>query len=119
MAAGRKNALTLELHGTQETLRFEQERPERLWRGLREGSQPLVRDPATASADSARLQKIPAAHPMGYQDAFNAFIADAYAPVAGDHPEGLPTFEDGHRAVVITETVLASAATGSWTEVPA
>lgn len=119
MAAGRKNALSLELHGTNETLRFEQERPEELWRGLRDGSQLLLRDPATASPDSARLQKVPAGHAMGYQDAFDGFMADVYAAVEGGAPEGLPTFEDGLRAVVLTEAVLASAVDGRWVEVPA
>lgn len=118
MAAGRKNALTLELHGSRQTLRFEQERPEELWIGMRAESRLLLRDPATSSADAARLQRLPAGHPMGYQDAFNAFVTDVYAAVRGEQPEGLPTFEDGRRAAVLTEAVLASAADGGrWTEV--
>lgn len=120
MAPGRKNALTLELHGTIESLRFEQERPEELWVGGRERSHVLLRDPATAVPDSARLQRVPSGHPMGYQDAFNGFIADVYAAVAGHTPEGMPTFADGLRAAVLTDAVLASAATGGrWMEVDA
>ncbi len=119
MAAGRKNALTIELHGAQRSVRFEQERPEELWIGDRDGSRWLLRDPATASPDSARLQRVPAGHPMGYQDAFDAFVADAYAAVAGAAPDGLPTFADGLRAAVITDAVLAAAASGSWIEVNA
>ncbi len=120
MAAGRKNALTLELHGANQTVRFEQERPEELWIGERGASQMLLRDPATASDDAARLQRVPAGHPMGYQDAFNGFMADAYAAMRGAEPEGLPTFADGYRAAVLTEAVLGSAARGGeWTEVAA
>lgn len=120
MAPGRKNALTLEVHGSQETLRFEQERPEELWLGARGESKLLVRDPATAQPDAARLSRVPAGHAMGYQDAFNGFTADVYAAVAGAAPDGLPTFVDGHRAAVLTEAVLASAAdNGAWTEIPA
>lgn len=118
MAAGRKNALTVEFHGAHETVRFEQERAEELWIGGRSGSQLLLRDPATASPDSLRLQHVPAGHPMGYQDAFNGFISDVYAAVRGAQPEGLPTFADGLRAAVLTDAVLASAAGGNWTEVP-
>ncbi|GAA3911970.1 Gfo/Idh/MocA family protein [Microbacterium invictum] len=118
MAAGRKNALVVEFHGANESVRFEQERPEELWIGARDSSRVLLRDPATASPDSARLQRMPAGHPMGYQDAFNSFVADVYAAVGGAHPEGLPTFADGLRAAVLTEAVLASAATGQWIEVP-
>ncbi|MGJ0388921.1 Gfo/Idh/MocA family protein [Microbacterium sp. CGR1] len=120
MAAGRKNALTLELHGSLQSLRFEQERPEELWVGMRRESHILLRDPATAAPDSARLQRVPAGHAMGYQDAFNGFIADVYAAIGGADPMGLPTFEDGYRSAVLTEAVLASAATdGRWTEVAA
>jgi len=120
MAAGRKNALTLELHGSQQSVRFEQERPEELWIGERSGSRMLLRDPATAAPDAARLQRVPAGHAMGYQDAFNGFMADAYAAMRGAAPEGLPTFADGYRAAVLTEAVLHSAAhDGQWTEVAA
>lgn len=120
MAAGRKNALTIELHGSRQSLRFEQERPEQLWVGMRRESRVLLRDPATAASDSARLQRVPSGHTMGYQDAFNGFIADVYAAIGGAHPTGLPTFEDGYRSAVLTEAVLASAATdGRWTEVAA
>lgn len=120
MAAGRKNALTLEIHGTRQSLRFEQERPEELWIGMREESRLLLRDPLTAAPDSARLQHVPSGHAMGYQDAFNGFIADVYAAIGGETPDGLPTFEDGLRSAVLTEAVLASAvADGRWTEVAA
>ncbi len=120
MAAGRKNALTLELHGSRQSLRFEQERPEELWVGMRDESRILLRDPLAAAEDSARLQRVPAGHSMGYQDAFNGFMADVYAAVGGEHRDGLPTFEDGYRSAVLTEAVLASAADGGrWTEVAA
>ncbi len=119
MAPGRKNALVVELHGSHESLRFAQERPEELWVGSRAGSQLLLRDPAIAAPDAARLQPLPAGHPMGYQDAFDAFVADVYAAIGGARPEGLPTFADGLRAAVLTDAVLRSAASGAWIEVPA
>lgn len=117
MSAGRKNALTLELHGTRRSARFDQENPELLWIGDRAGSQLLLRDPQTAHPDASRLQTVPAGHAMGYQDAFTAFVADTYAAVAGASPEGLPTFVDGWRAALITDAVLASAEAGTWIEV--
>ncbi|MGM1016902.1 MAG: Gfo/Idh/MocA family protein [Actinomycetota bacterium] len=120
MAAGRKNALTLELHGTAESIRFEQERPEELWIGARGESRLLLRDPSVAEPDAARLSRVPAGHSMGYQDAFNGFMADVYSAIGGVVPDGLPTFADGHRAAVLTEGVLASAADdGRWIEVTA
>ena len=56
---------------------------------------------------------------MGYQDACNAFVADAYAAVRGARVDGLPTFDDGLRAARLTEAVLASAASGQWIDVTA
>ncbi|MFC8679895.1 Gfo/Idh/MocA family protein [Microbacterium ureisolvens] len=119
MAPGRKNALVLELHGTRRSIRFDQERPEELWIGARKASRLLLRDPVTADADSARLQTVPAGHPMGYQDAFDNFVADVYAAIGGAEPDGLPTFADGLRAAVLTEAVLESSLTRNWIEVPA
>jgi predicted dehydrogenase len=60
----------------------------------------------------------PAGHPQGYQDCFNAFVADAYAAIAGDQPDGLPTFADGLRAAMLTQAVVDSATSQTWVEVP-
>lgn len=119
VAPGRKNALTVELSGTDASVRFEQERPEQLWVGRAESSIVIERDAARLAPDAARLAIVPAGHPMGYQEAFNAFVADAYAAIGGSPPDGLPSFDDGLRAVRVTEAVLASAASRTWEEVAA
>ena len=119
VAPGHKNALTVELSGTDASLRFEQERPEQLWVGRSDSATIVDRDAARLAPDAARLSLVPAGHPMGYQDAFNAFVADAYAAIGGASPDGLPRFDDGLRAVRVTEAVLASAASGAWEDVVA
>lgn len=119
VAPGRKNHLVLEVAGTEESVRFEQERPEELWLGRRAGSVLLPRDEPQLADDARRLSIVPAGHPLGYQDAFNAFAADTYAAVAGGHPEGLPRFADGLRAAQLTDAVLSSARKGGWVDVPA
>src|SRR5665647_94290 len=116
LAPGRKNDLALEISGTRQSLRFEQERPETLWVGQLAESRLLTRDVSDLTPDAARLSILPAGHPLGYQDAFNAFVADAYAAARGERPEGLPTFDDGLRAVMVTDAVLESAATGAWVD---
>lgn len=117
LAPGRKNGLVLEIAGTQESIRFAQERSEELWIGRRSGSQLIMRDPETLSPDAARLCNVPAGHPQGYQDAFDAFIADSYAVFAGEKREGVPMLADGVRAALITEAVLRSAEQRTWVEV--
>lgn len=113
VAPGRKNRLHFEISGAEQTVEFDQEDPESLWLGRREGSQLLRRD-HKMSADALRLSVLPPGHPLGFQDAFNAFVADSYANVRGDMRDGLPTFADGLRAVSLTDAVLESAATDSW-----
>ncbi len=116
VAPGRKNRLAIEIAGTAESIGFDQEQPETLWLGRREGSQLIMRDGATLHPDAARLSLLPAGHPLGYQDAFTAFVRDSYAAIAGEGPDGLPRFEDGARAARLTDAVLESATTGRRVE---
>ncbi len=116
VAPGRKNRLHFEIAGTQESIAFDQEDPETLWLGRGVGTQ-LLRRELGMSDDAMRLSTLPPGHPLGVQDAFNSFVADTYAAIGGEEPEGLPRFEDGLRAVRITDAVIASAATGAWIEI--
>jgi predicted dehydrogenase len=77
----------------------------------------LVRSPEDLAPAAAVYARVPAGHPQGYQDCFNAFVADFYSAVHGATPDGLPRFSDGRRAAEVTEAVLASAASRSWAEV--
>ncbi|MDA4895486.1 Gfo/Idh/MocA family oxidoreductase, partial [Streptomyces sp. MS2A] len=86
MAPGRKNGLVIELHGTSSSVRFEQEDPERLWIGEENGSRLIRREPGMPG--DRGLSLVPSGHPMGYQDAFDAFVADVYAAVRGAEPDG-------------------------------
>jgi predicted dehydrogenase len=117
VAAGHKNALSIEIAGENESLVFDQETPDFLRVGTKDGFLTNMRS-GDISAEAARYSLVPAGHPQGYQDAFNAFVADTYRAVNGDTPEGLPTFEDGYRAAVLTEAVLRSHQTGAWVETP-
>ncbi|KZX22570.1 Gfo/Idh/MocA family protein [Rathayibacter tanaceti] len=119
VTAGHRNELVLEVSGLEESLRFEQELPETLWVGRRGSAVLVPRDASILAPDAARLSIVPSGHPMGYQDAFTAFARDTYAAVAGNEVAGLPTFDDGLRAALITEAVLDAAETGAWVTVPA
>ena len=118
VSAGRKNHLWFELSGAEESVFFDQERPETLWVGRRRGSEIIPRDFDTLAPEAAAYVTLPGGHPQGYQDCFDAFVAETYAAIRGDEPaDGLPTVADGLRAARITEAVLRSAADGGWTEV--
>ncbi|TCO44346.1 putative dehydrogenase [Kribbella antiqua] len=113
VAAGRKNRLYLEVSGTESSFGFDQEDPDRLWVGRRTASQLLTRDPETLSPPAARVNRLPAGHAQGYQDAFDSFVADSYAAVLGDRPDGLPDFAAGARSARLVDAVLRSAAADS------
>jgi predicted dehydrogenase len=114
VAAGRKNRLSFEISAAHSSLVFDQENPDQLWIGQRDGFHALARDAQHLHAEAARYSLVPAGHPQGYQDAFNALITDAYQSAAGNPPDGLPVFADGYRAAVLTEAVLESRSTGEW-----
>jgi predicted dehydrogenase len=117
VSAGRKNRLWFELDGDRAAVVFDQEHPESLWIGHRDREVVVNRDPAHLAADAARLATLPAGHSQGYHDCFDLFVADAYAAIRGEAPDGLPLVDDGVRACRITDAVLASARSHSWTEV--
>jgi len=118
ISPGRKNRLWFELDGEAAAVVFDQEQPEVLWIGRRDGATVLPRDPALLGPDAARLATLPAGHAQGYNDCFELFVADTYAAIRGDAPAGLPAIGDGVRAATITDAVLASARADTWIEVP-
>jgi predicted dehydrogenase len=115
---GRKNRLWFSVDGAVESLAFDQESPESLWIGGREITRQLLRGTSEAP-QAARYSTLPAGHPQGYQDCFDAFVADTYAALSGPAPDGLPTFTDGLRAARLTAAVLESARKETWVEVEA
>ena len=117
VSPGRKNHLHVEIACAEASVGFEQERPETLWLGRREGTETVWRDPGALSPDAARLTGVPAGHPQGYLDCFDLFVADSYAAIAGAAPDGLPTFADGARSARLIDAVLASARADGWVEV--
>lgn len=115
---GRKNRLWFSLDGDLASLCFDQELPEGLWIGGRSVNSVILRGSEGSSQEAARYSRLPAGHPQGYQDSFDSFVAATYQAIQGDPAEGLPTFDDGWRAAVITDAVLESAKSQTWAELP-
>jgi predicted dehydrogenase len=119
VSPGRKNRLWFSFDGTEASFSFNQEQPDILWIENARGSTRLPSGPDTLSSrESQRHARLPAGHPQGYQDSFNAFVGDVFAAARGEYVDGLPTFRDGLRAAQITRAVVDSAAASSWVEVP-
>lgn len=116
-AAGRKNKLWFSIECPEYSFVFDQEHPNSLWRGGVEVNETFMRATPGESAAASLYSYLPAGHPQGYQDCFNAFIADTYKAIDGQEVEGLPRFVDGFRASQLTEAVLLSAATQRWVDI--
>lgn len=114
---GRKNRLWISVDGAESSLSFDQELPETLWVGSRDSTTLISRGSEATSFVARHYDTVPPGHPQGYQDCFNAFVADSYAAFGGASPDGLPTFVDGLRAAHLTRAVLEADATGQWVEV--
>jgi predicted dehydrogenase len=119
VARGRKNRLAIEVSGDTQSYAFDQENAEALWVGDAGGNRIALRDPVTLRPEAARLAVLPAGHAQGYQDCFNAFVADAYATIGGESRDGLPTFADGLRSATIVDEIVTSARSdGAWRTIP-
>jgi predicted dehydrogenase len=114
VSPGRKNRLWFEIDGSRRSVAFDQEQPETLWVGGRDESTVLARGVSGAGQSARSFDLLPAGHPRGYHDCFDAFVVETYHAIRGESHAGLPLFEDGLRAVRITESVLASARTSAW-----
>ena len=119
VSPGRKNRLWFSFDGRDAGYVFDQEQPESLWIGGREDNRLVPRGSQAMSPGAGRTSRLPAGHPQGYQDCFNAYLTDVHTAVTGSAVDGLPTFEDGLRAATLTAAVLESAAHDSWVPVDA
>lgn len=117
ISAGRKNKLWFSFESPTESFAFDQESPNQLWIGGLESNQIILRGVAEESDDARLYSFLPAGHPQGFQDCFNAFIADTYNVIKGLSVNDLPSFNDGLRSVKLTDAVLRSAKSNAWVEV--
>lgn len=120
VTAGRKNCLRFEIAGTHQALSWNSEIPNSLWIGHRDRpNESLIRDPALLSAEAALFASYPGGHNEGFPDTFKQLFRAFYEYLsAGDYskPAPFPTFEDGHREVLLCEAILASHRQQCWIE---
>jgi len=118
VSPGRKNRLAFSFDGTDASYRFDAEAPDTLQVGGRTENRLISRGPDTLKPPAAAYAFLPAGHPQGYQDSFNALVRDTYAAIGGMQPDGLPAFADGYRAAALTAAVVESARSQAWVEAP-
>jgi predicted dehydrogenase len=125
VSAGRKNHLRLEVDAERSAFAWDQEEPNTLWIGRRDGpNSSLGRDPALLSPGAAALARYPGGHQEGWPDALLNLVVDFYTAVrahlAGEwHDATFASFVDAHRTTQAVEAIVASAAARRWVRVGA
>jgi predicted dehydrogenase len=121
VSPGRKNALTMEIAGSERSLHWNQEDPEHLWLRDRNQASLLTRDLSDGvEVGGVGVPVLPAGHPEGWADAFCDLFRPFYAAILrGDAPDpdttAYPTVHDGLRGLEFVEAALDSSRTGRWT----
>ncbi|HMC65355.1 MAG TPA: Gfo/Idh/MocA family oxidoreductase, partial [Gemmataceae bacterium] len=123
---GRENGLSIEIDGTNGSLEWHQEEPNRMW--LKVNGQPhrlYTRDPnAPFTSGTARLAcRLPSGHPEGFIEAFANVYTAAFADIAvratggrADDSNSLyPNVADGVDGLnFVTQCVASSEQEGEW-----
>jgi predicted dehydrogenase len=121
VTAGRKNCLRFEIAGSQGSLAWNSERPDELWIGHRDRPNELLqRDPSLLSPAARAVSNYPGGHAEGFPDTFKQLFHAIYSYIeAGDYraPRPFPTFDDGHREVLLCEAILRSHREHAWVTV--
>ena len=117
VTAGRKNQLRFEIAGSKGALAWDSERPNEMWLGRRErANELLLRDPALLSAEARGYADYPGGHNEGFPDTFKQLFRAVYNAAEGRPAGPFATFADGHREVVLCETILRSQRERRWVD---
>jgi predicted dehydrogenase len=121
VSAGRKNSLIYEIDGSQASLAWDSEAPDRAWIGHRGRPNEIMdRDPALLGAAGRAASALPGGHVEGFFDTHCAHFRSIYADVSAGGPNPRPdyaTFADGHEEMLVGDAIARSAREERWTAV--
>jgi predicted dehydrogenase len=119
--AGRKNCLRFEISGAEQSLAWNSEAPNSLWIGHRDrANESLIRDPSLLDKSAQAISQYPGGHNEGFPDTFKQLFRSFYGYLEqGDlHAVApFPTFADGHREILVCESILKSHREQRWVKV--
>jgi predicted dehydrogenase len=117
MVPGRKNALNVEISGSEGTIRFELERLNHLWvYDARRKEKGFVERLVTEPTDPYIAQWWPPGHVLGWEHTFVHEFQDLMDALAGQRQPD-PSFGDGFLVQAVTEAIARSARAKSWVRV--
>lgn len=122
VSAGRKNRLSFEIDAAKAAFAWDQEEPNRLWIGRRDGANSqLMRDGSLLHPEAARLARMPGGHEEGWPDGLKNLFADFYGAIDAaregrSYPRSVASFADGHQIMQLVEAILESHRTRRWVD---
>lgn len=119
VSAGRKNHLFVEVDAARSAFAWDQEQPNTLWIGRRDGpNRELPRDPGLLTPAAAGLARYPGGHQEGWPDALRNLFEEFYAVVRGDPSRAaFASFEEARRVLAVVEAIIGSSRSGGWVRV--
>jgi predicted dehydrogenase len=127
VAPGNENGLRIRVYGSKAGLEWSQEHPNQLrFSPFGQPTQIISRGTPAASADAARVTRVPSGHPEGYLEGFANLYTEIAAAIRAARPGKrprldkavtFPTIDDGIKGMMFIETALKSSAKdGRWTK---
>ncbi len=119
VSAGCKNRLAIEIYGTKSSVSWNQERPDELWLGRRDGGNAImIKDPSLLAPAAATYADLPGGHSEGYDDTFKQLFRRFYQSI-GDPAVATeyPSFADGLRQMRLLDAVRESHLQRRWVDV--
>ena len=120
VSAGRKNRLSLELAGANQSFSWTSEQPNDLWIGKRDSyNGALMRDPSLFNEQSRQLISFPGGHNEGFPDTSKQLFKEVYTAIANNDSSNpkYPTFKDGLRELILCERIIESNKKQAWVKV--
>ncbi|MEG8989742.1 Gfo/Idh/MocA family oxidoreductase [Ignavibacteria bacterium 4148-Me] len=121
ISAGRKNQFFFEINGSEKSIAWAQEEPNKLWIGYRnKPNEILIKDPSLIDKGAKRYVHYPGGHPEGYPDCFKNLFNEFYdlvrtgKGISNEANRHFATFEDGLYLNKIVEAIIRSNKEKKW-----
>ena len=121
VCAGKKCSIDLQVYGSEASIAWNHEDPNRLWVGHRDkANEEFIENPELQKEETKQYATLPAGHPLGYLEANRNLFSDLYNRfMNGSSSSNLPfpSIETGANEARIVEAIVESHRTESWVSV--